>query len=101
MTWLGEGGLTSSFALIEYLESYPGLLPHGNSKDQKSEYLWTPNFVKVEAEQMLIHDKPKAVYEKMKMKFDELTRPIGLQQLRDKKHELHEKNKSLISTQIT
>ena len=38
-----------------------------------------------EAKQMLIHDKPKAVYEKMKMKYDELTRPTGLQQLRDKK----------------
>ena len=89
VTWLGEGGLTSSFALIEYLGSHPGLLPHGNSKDQKSEYLRTPNFVMEEAEQMLIHDKPKAVYERMKMKYDELTRPTGLQQLRDKKKELH------------
>ena len=85
VTWLGEGGLTSSFALIEYLGSHPGLLPHGNSKDQKSEYLRTPNFVMEEAEQMLIHDKPKAVYERMKMKYDELTRPTGLQKLRDKK----------------
>ena len=68
VTWLGEGGLTSSFALIEYLGSHPGLLPHGNSKDQKSEYLRTPNFVMEEAEQMLIHDKPKAVYERMKIK---------------------------------
>ena len=40
VTWLVEGGLESSYAVVEYLGSFPGLASHGNSlKD--SEYIRT------------------------------------------------------------
>ena len=61
------------------------------TQNRQTEYLRTPHFVMEEANELLKQDKPKIVYENLKNKYDELTRPTGLQQLRDKKK--YEKNK--------
>ena len=85
VTWLGKGGLESNLAVVEYKNQFPGLAPHGNSKNPNSEYLRTPNFVMEEAGELLKQGKPKLVYETLKKKYDEVERPTGLQQLRDKR----------------
>ena len=91
VTCLGEGGLQSKFAVVEKIGRFPGLVPHGNSKQSNSEYLRMPDFVMEEAGELLKPNKPKMVLENLKKKYDEVTRPTGLQQLRDKKK--YEKNK--------
>lgn len=77
--------MQSNLALVEYLGTFPGLAPHGNSKQANSEYLRTPDFVMQEAQELLKSEKPKIVFEQLKKKYDEITRPTGLQQIRDKK----------------
>ena len=90
--WLGNGGLQSKNAVVEYIGQFPGLAPNGNTKKSDSEYLRTPNYVMQEAEELPKQNKPKMVFEDLKQKYNEVTRPTGLQQLRDKKH--YEKNKN-------
>ena len=85
VTWFGKGGLQSKYAVAEYIGQFPGLGPHGNSRDPASEYLRTPSFVIEEASELLKQNKPKMVYEELKQKYDEVTRPANVQQLRDKK----------------
>ena len=86
VTWLGEGGLQSNLAVVEYIGKFPGLKPHGNSKDPQSEYLRTPAHVMTEVAELLKTHKPKMVFEKLKKKYDEVTRPASIQQIRKKKY---------------
>ena len=85
VSWLGKGGLRSSLAVVEYKGKFPGLIPHGNSKDPESEYIRTPAHVMTEVAELLKSHKPKMVYEQMKKKYDEVTRPSSIQQIRAKK----------------
>ena len=57
VTWLGDGGLQSNYAIIEYIGQFPGLAPHGNSKNSESEYLRTPDHVMDEAGDLLCQKK--------------------------------------------
>ncbi|XP_053376475.1 uncharacterized protein LOC128547528 [Mercenaria mercenaria] len=91
VTWLGEGGLQSQLALIEYVGKFPGLGSHGNSR-QQTEYLRTPDYVMDEVTDLLSNNKPKQVFDKMKSKHDVSTRPTGLQQIRDKKKNMTKTN---------
>lgn len=78
VTWLGEGGLQSSLAVAEYVGKFPGLAPHGNAR-QPTEYLRTPDIVMKEISDMTDKHKPHQIYNKLKQKYDEVTRPTGLQ----------------------
>ncbi|KAK3578953.1 hypothetical protein CHS0354_034742 [Potamilus streckersoni] len=76
-------GLTSRLVVVEYSGIFPGLVPPpttGNSK-----YLRTPDFAMTEIKDILQTDKPHIIYEKLKKKYDEVTRPTGMQTIRDKK----------------
>lgn len=90
VTWLGEGGLQSSLAVAEYVGKFPGLAPHGNAR-QPTEYLRTPDIVMKEISDMTDKHKPHQIYNKLKQKYDEVTRPTGLQQIYDKQK--YEKSK--------
>lgn len=98
VTYLGEGGLRSKLAVIEYIGKFPGLSLHGNTKigGEGEEYVRTPTYVMDEMKTMLETDKPSTVYNNLKRKYDELTRPTGLQQVRNKKR--REKVKDTQST---
>lgn len=45
VTRLGDGGLKSALAIVEYIGKFPGLAPHGNSRQIESEYIRTPSYV--------------------------------------------------------
>ena len=66
VTWLGEGGLTSVYAVVEYIGTFPGLAAHGNSKMANSEYLRTPAYVMSDVKELLKTNKPKMVFEQLK-----------------------------------
>ena len=78
-TWLGEEGLNSRLAVVEYSGVFPGLAPNGNSKDLASEYLRPPDFVMTEIKDMLQTDKPQMIYAKRKKKYDEVKQATGMQ----------------------
>ena len=92
VTWLFKGGLQSKYAVAEYIGQFPGLRPHGNSRDPTSEYLRTPSFVIQGASELLNQTNQKWCIE-LKQKYDEVTRPASLQQLGDKKKYENGKNK--------
>ena len=97
VTWLGKGGVQSNLAIVEYRGKFPGLKPHGNSKDSESEYLRTPVHVMTEVAELLKSNKPKMVFEHMKKKYDEVTRPTSIQQIRDKKKYDKAKNQDTLT----
>ncbi|MEW8547998.1 MAG: hypothetical protein AB2693_31220, partial [Candidatus Thiodiazotropha sp.] len=78
-----ESALQSNFAVVQYLGKFPGLASHGNSR-QNTEYIRTPTEVLDEVKEMSGKHKPHQIYNKLKIKYDELTRPTGLQQINDK-----------------
>lgn len=59
---------------------------YGNSRNPKSEYLRTPNFVMQEANEVMKLNKPKMVFEDLKRKYNEVTHPSSIQQLWDKRN---------------
>lgn len=83
ISWLGLEGV-SDIAIVEYLGSFPGLVPHGNSK-HKNEYVRTPAVVMDEMSQLLKCKKPGVVYNELTVKYDELSGPTGRKQVYDKK----------------
>ena len=83
VSWLSSGGNTQ-IAIAEYIGNYPGLGPHGNSK-YKTEYMRTPHYVMVEMGELLKSNKPQQVYDKLTLKYDELSGPANCQQVYDKK----------------
>ncbi|KAK3586500.1 hypothetical protein CHS0354_033523, partial [Potamilus streckersoni] len=87
----GEGGLTIRLAVVDRIQwriSW-SLLPHPppprKLKDLVLEYLRTADFAKSEIKDMLQTDKPQIIYEKLNKKYDEVTRPTGMQKIPDKK----------------
>ena len=84
MSWLSLGG-NKEIAVVEYVGQFPGLAPHGNSK-HKTEYVRTSHNVMVEMGEMLKNSKLQLVYDKLAMKYDELSGPANHQQLYDKKN---------------
>ena len=91
VTYLWEGGLKSKFAFVEYVGKFPGLSANGNSQDTENEYVRTPVYVMDEMKQLLQTQQPRTVYNTLKRKYDELSRPTGLEQIRNKRRT--EKNK--------
>ena len=85
VTYLWEGKLKSKFALVEYTGKFPGLSAHGNTKSGDDEYIRTPPAVMEEMAEMLKTDKPSIVFNKLKRKYDEVSRPSSLHQIRNKK----------------
>lgn len=85
VTYLWEGGLKTKLALVEYIGKFPGLSAHGNLKSGKGEYIRTPVDVLDEMAELLKTDKPSTVYSKLKRKYDEVSQPTSLQQVRNKK----------------
>ena len=84
---MGEGGLKSSLALVEYVGKFPGLASHGNSRGT-NEYIRTPDYVLDEIAHRVAIDKPKQIYDALKVKYDEVTGPSSIQQVKDKKKNL-------------
>ena len=78
-----ESGIQSNLAIFQYLGKFPGLMPHGNSRDE-NEYVRTPTYVMDEIKDMSGKQKPHQIYNKLKTKYDVLTRPTGMQQINDK-----------------
>ena len=93
VSWLGGGGGNCPLAVIEYLGTFPGLAPHGNSKHNASEYVRTPDYVMKEIHSLNQSCKPQKVYSTLKEKYDEVSRPTGLQQIRDKKKNAKSSNR--------
>ena len=91
-----ESGLQSNLAIVQYLDKISGLIPHGNSRDEK-EYVWTPTYVMDEIKDMSSKQKPHQIYNKLKTKYDVLTRPTGMQQINDKLKYEKAKEKSHIA----
>ena len=60
---MSHGG-NKEIAVAENIGHFPGLAPHGNSKN-KSEYVRTPHHVMVEMGEMLKTKKPQHVYDKL------------------------------------
>ena len=76
VTWLGEGGLESSLAFVEYVGKFPGHAPHGLSQDQTHEYIRRPGYVIDDIERLNGQKrKPADIYLTMKETYDETTRP--------------------------
>ena len=85
MTYLWEGRLKSKFALVEYTGKFPGLSAHGNTISGYDEYIRTPPVEMEEMAEMLKTEKPSTVYNNLKRKYDEVSRPTSLHQIRNKK----------------
>ena len=85
VTYFWEGGLKTNLALVEYIGKFPGLSAHGNSKSGNGEYIRTPAEVLDEMGELLKTQKPSTVYNTLKRKYDEVSRPTNLQQVRNKK----------------
>ncbi|XP_076102019.1 uncharacterized protein LOC143071537 [Mytilus galloprovincialis] len=83
VSWLGEH--KNHLALVEYSGTFPGLMPHGNSKKDKV-YVRTPAKVMSEMSDLLHQDKPLDVYNKLTIKHNELSGTISKRQIHDKKH---------------
>lgn len=83
VSWL-NGENSNDIAVVEYLGNFPGLAPHGNSK-RKTEYVRTPAFVMNEMSDLLKNGKPTEVYNKLSIKYDELSGPTSKRQVYDKK----------------
>ena len=83
VTSLGEGRLKSSLALVEYVGKFPGLAPHGNSRGT-NEYIRTPDYVLDEIPHRVAIDKPKQIYDALKVTYDEVTGPSSIQQVKDR-----------------
>ena len=78
-----DSALQSNLAVVQYVGKFPGLAPHGNSR-QQTEYIRTPTEVMDEVKDMAGKHKPHQIYNKLKNKYDEISRPTGLQQINDK-----------------
>ena len=91
VTYLGKGGIESDLSMVEYIGNFPGLASHGNSKKVSSEYLRTPAHVMEEMAHLLGTKKPSEVYQTLTDKFDDLSRPTSIAQVRDKKKYIHAK----------
>ena len=85
VTYFWEGDLKTNLALVEYIGKFTGLSAHGNSKSGNGEYIRTPAEVLDEMGELLKTQKPSTVYNTLKSKYDEVSRPINLQQVRNKK----------------
>ncbi|XP_052099805.1 uncharacterized protein LOC127734145 isoform X2 [Mytilus californianus] len=83
VSWLG--GHENHIALVEYSGEFPGLVPHGNSKNDKK-YVRTPASVMSEMSDLLHQDKPSDVYNKLTLKHNKLSGLISRKQIYDKKH---------------
>jgi hypothetical protein len=80
VTWFGEGGISSSFALVEYIGKFPGLPAHGNS-NKNNEYVRTPQFVMDEITVQTGKKKSHQIYNELINKYDELTQPTSKRQI--------------------
>lgn len=75
VTWLGEGGLESSLAFVEYVGKFSGLGPHGKSQSQDTKYTRIPDYVMTEVDRLTDQkSKPAAIYLTLRDKYDEVTR---------------------------
>jgi hypothetical protein len=73
-------------ALVEYVGKFPGLGPHGNSRQQGLNCnLRTPDYVMDKVIDLLAQEKPKQVYDKLAAKYDKVSRPSNIQKIRDRK----------------
>ena len=72
-----------------YTGKFPGLSVHRNTKTggEGEEYVRTPTYVLDEMKTMLETEKPSTVYNNLERQHDELTRPTGLQQVRNNNNE--------------
>ena len=72
------------------------MIPRGNSIDEK-EYVWTLTYAMDEIKDMSSKQKPHQIYNKLKTKYDVLTRLTGMQQINDKLKYEKAKEKSHIA----
>jgi len=83
VSWLGLGG-NESITVVEYMGKFPGLSKHVNAKTSDS-YTRTDDNVMTEIGDMVKTMRLMEVYKQMNMKYDELTAPSNIRQIRDKK----------------
>ena len=101
-----ESAYQSNLAIVQYVGKFPGLGPHGNSR-KDTEYIRTPTEVMDEVKDMAGKHKPHQIFNKLKNKYDEISRPTGLQQINDKikyekaKEKKHIGHSNNIADQIT
>ena len=81
VSWLGLGA-RASLVLVEYLGQFPGLSQHGNGKDG-TEYIRTPTSVMSD---LLQREIPLNIYNKLTLKYDELSGPRNRKQVYVKKY---------------
>ncbi|WAR07112.1 hypothetical protein MAR_017070 [Mya arenaria] len=87
VTWLSEVGIVNGLAVVEYVGKYPGLAPHGNSRIPNSEFVRTPAHV-TEKSNELATEMPSEVFGILTNKFDEITRSVSIQQVKDRKRQM-------------
>ena len=83
VSWFANGGLQKNLAVVEYAGIFPGLALHGNPR-QQTEHIRTPAEVMNEVKEMAGKQTPHQIYDTLKNKYDEISRPTGLQQINDK-----------------
>ena len=95
-----ESAFQSNLAVVQYVGKFPGLAPHGNSR-QETEYIRTLTEVMDEVKDMAGKHKPHQIFNKLKKKYDEISRPTGLQQVNDKIKYENQKGRHTLVIQIT
>ncbi|WAR24353.1 LOW QUALITY PROTEIN: hypothetical protein MAR_038022 [Mya arenaria] len=88
VSWLSEDGIVSKLAVVEYVGKFPDLAAHDNSRIPNSEFVRTPAHVIQEMSNELASNQPSDVFSKLANKFDEVTRPSSIQQVKDRKRQM-------------
>lgn len=86
VTWLGDGGLQSSLAVVEYLGKFPGLAPHGKGHSKSNEYVRTNKEVFQNIDEMTDKVKPHKIYNHLKNDFEDVTGPTGRKQIYNRQY---------------
>ena len=86
----------TNIAIVEYLGSFPGHQPHGNSQKTQQDYIRTPGHIMADIGIQAKHRLPKQLYNDMNQDNSILEGPKDMKQIKNKKY--HDKRKGRTSS---
>ena len=101
VTWFGRTPADmkphmTNIAIVEYLGSFPGHRPHGNSQKTQQDYIRTPGDIMEDIGMEAKHRPPRQLYNDMNQDNSILEGPTDTKQIRNKKY--HDKRKERMSS---
>ncbi len=98
VTWINSlpshvGSTQPVAAVVEYVGTFPGHAPHGNSQKSGRDYIRTPATVMEEIGTAVEHGKPKAVYDEM-LDRTVTEAPRDMKQVQNKRYNVKKKQET-------